>query len=76
MPTQSPAVLEVYPAYVCRVDCTLELIYIHNDSQCGNVFICYFFNTYMRIMHIMQPHPLLHYLASPVCCEFEYIAQL
>lgn len=51
MPTQSPAVLEVYPVYVCRVDCTLELIYIHNDSQYGNVFICYFFNTYMRIMH-------------------------
>ena len=165
MPTQSPAVLEVYPAYVCHVDCTLELIYIHNDSQYRNVFICYFFNTYMCIMHAAkkfkpffihltlsthfeflpwlifffsfpilfndsiqitedmqlnfafilnitlhgrehteygyivtghelqnqdlagslvsvtvthptQPHPLLHYLASPVCCEFEYIAQL
>ena len=51
MPTQSPAILEVYPAYVCCVDHTLELIYIHNDSECRNVFICYFFNTSRCIMH-------------------------
>lgn len=30
----------------------------------------------VTVTHPTQPHPLLHYLASPVCCEFEYIAHL
>ena len=30
----------------------------------------------VTVTHPTQPYPLLHYLASPVCYEFEYIAHL